>query len=491
MTSTQTDSQPERIDIAPVLLSGGSGTRLWPLSRALFPKQFLAVDGAPHTLLQRTLERLDGLDPAFGLRDALVICNEQHRFLVAEQLRSIGRRSAGIWLEPVGRNTAPAATIAALVAETGDPVLLIMPADHVVADGRAFRAAVETGARLAAAGRLVTFGIVPDAPETGFGYIRVGHSLEGADAFGLAAFVEKPHAAHAQAYVASGEYLWNSGIFMMRASRWLEEIARFRPEIDAACRAAHAAAVIDGDFARVDRTAFAACPSDSIDYAVMEHIAGGDAAVVVPLDAGWSDIGSWSQLWRIGEHDAAGNVKRGDVLVEDAQNNLVIAGHRLVTAVGVEDLVIVETPDAVMVTHRDRAQDVKKLVTRLDANGREEAKLPRCVHRPWGSFESLDHGSRFQVKRLSVKPGAALSLQKHRHRAEHWVVVRGTATVTCDERVFDLHENESTYLPVGAVHRLENRTGQPLDIIEVQSGDYLGEDDIERIEDRYKRNSDD
>jgi mannose-1-phosphate guanylyltransferase/mannose-6-phosphate isomerase len=475
--------------LQPVILSGGSGTRLWPLSRRAYPKQFLSLVGE-ETLLQSTAARLDGLSGQLELRPPVIVCNEAHRFLVAEQLRSSGHAAANILLEPVGRNTAPALTLAALDTAAEDPVLIVMPADHVVRDGAAFAAAVALGVEQAMEGRVVTFGIVPDTPHTGFGYIRAAAG-EGPGARDVEAFVEKPDAETAAAYLASGRYFWNSGIFLVRARRWLELVERFRPDIAAAVSAAYSAGSRDLDFFRVDAAAFAASPADSIDYAVMEPLAAErGACVMVPLDAGWSDIGAWSALWAVSDQDASGNACHGDVISVDSSDNLLHAQHRMVAAVGVRDLVVVETADAVLVAHRDRAQDVKRITEQLDAQGRCESEFHRRVHRPWGSFEGVDVGPRFQVKRLSVKPGASLSLQMHHHRAEHWIVVSGTAQVTCDDRTFLLTENQSTYIPIGACHRLENPGAIPLEIIEVQSGSYLGEDDIVRFEDIYNRAGD-
>ncbi|WP_058553394.1 mannose-1-phosphate guanylyltransferase/mannose-6-phosphate isomerase [Thiohalocapsa sp. ML1] len=496
------------MSLLPVILSGGSGTRLWPLSREAYPKQFLPLAGE-HTMLQATVQRLDRLaeeHPRLGLhvQDPLVVCNEAHRFLVAEQFRVLGRSTAGILLEPVGRNTAPALTLAALAAVAGDaaradPVLLVMPADHIIADAPGFRAAVADGYLLAADGAVITFGIVPTKPETGYGYIRQGEpharaGLAGA-AYRLHAFVEKPDLATAEGYLASGEYLWNSGLFMLRASVWLRLIRRLRPDILAACEAALAGGSRDGDFLRLDTASFEACPSDSIDYAVMERLSadvaehGADlpAALVLPLSVGWSDVGAWSALWEVREHDAAGNVLDGDAFVHDAENNLVLAQHRMVAAVGVNNCIIVETPDAVLVADRNRAQDVKAVTQFLKNAQRSEHRHHQRVHRPWGAFESIDAGERYQVKRLTVSPGESLSLQMHHHRAEHWIVVSGTARVTCADKTFLLAENQSTYIPVGATHRLENPGKVPLEIIEVQSGGYLGEDDIVRFEDVYNR----
>ena len=474
--------------LQPVILSGGSGTRLWPLSRRAFPKQFLAlVDDA--TLLQSTAQRLDSLDGKVDVAAPLIVCNEGHRFLVAEQLRASGHAAQNIILEPVGRNTAPALTLAALDCETDDPMLIVMPADHVVRDVDAFANAVAAGLEHASAGKVVTFGIVPDAPHTGFGYIHAGSAVD-AGAYLLDRFVEKPDLETAQDYVASGDYYWNSGIFLLKASRWLALIEQHRPDIGQAVRAAYAGGRRDLDFLRVDAEAFAATPSDSIDYAVMEPLSGvAGECLVVPLDAGWSDIGAWSALWEVSPRDDAGNARHGDVLAFDAEDNLLHAQHRMIAAVGVKDLIIVETADAVLVVHKDHTHDVKRITQHLDSEGRNESEFHRCVHRPWGTFEGVDQGGRFQVKRLSVKPGATLSLQMHHHRAEHWIVVSGTARVICDDREFLLSENQSTYIPIGARHRLENPGTIPLEIIEVQSGSYLGEDDIVRFEDIYNRAS--
>lgn len=488
--------------LQPVILSGGSGTRLWPLSRESYPKQFLPLT-SEHTMLQETVRRLDGLDSehprrAIGLLAPLVVCNEAHRFLVAEQFRVMGRQCAGIILEPKGRNTAPALTLAALAAtvEGQDPVLLVMPADHTIRNEPGFRDAVADGFTLAEQGAVVTFGVVPSKAEVGYGYIRQGerHEPEGIEghAYRLSQFVEKPDLATAQDYLATGNYLWNSGIFVLKASLWLSLIERFRSDIsDASARAYRGGSQV-GHFLKLEPNAFNACPSDSIDYAVMEHLTaqgGSDLppALVVPLDVGWSDVGAWSALWEVRAQDAAGNVLDGDAFVHDSSNNLLIAHHRMVAAVGVNDLIVVETPDAVLVAPKDRAQDVKAVTQFLQREERNELRHHQRVHRPWGTFESIGRGGRYQVKRLVVKPGEALSLQMHHHRAEHWVVVSGTARVTCDDQVFLLTENQSTYLPVGARHRLENPGSIPLEIIEVQSGSYLGEDDIVRFEDVYDR----
>ena len=475
--------------LVPVILSGGSGTRLWPLSRELYPKQLLPLVG-DRTMLQDTAVRVDGL-PSVG--KPVVVCNESHRFMVAEQLRELGVAPGAIILEPVGRNTAPAVAVASLVALNqaaeqqqdavdADPVLLVLPADHVIRDVAAFQAAVAAGRVAAEAGKLVTFGIVPDRPETGYGYIRRARG-EG-PAFPVAEFVEKPDLATAVRYVQSGEYYWNSGMFMFRANTYLAELKLFAPAILAACQAAMASAARDLDFTRLAAEAFGACPSDSIDYAVMERTR---SAVVVPLDAGWSDVGSWSALQDTLPRDANGNVTAGDVITEGTTGSYLHSTSRLIAAVGLTDHVVVETKDAVLVAPRDKVQDVKALVTQLKAQGRYETSLHREVFRPWGSYDSIDNGDRFQVKRLVVKPGASMSLQLHHHRAEHWIVVSGTARITRGEETFLLGENESTFIPMGTKHRIENPGKVTLHIIEVQSGGYLGEDDIVRFEDIYGR----
>ncbi|MFC3915078.1 mannose-1-phosphate guanylyltransferase/mannose-6-phosphate isomerase [Pseudaeromonas sharmana] len=468
--------------LIPVIMAGGSGSRLWPLSRELYPKQFLQLDGEA-TMLQATVNRLQQLACAAPL----VICNEDHRFLVAEQLRHLGKLAHNIILEPAGRNTAPAIALAAMTAlQTAaageDPLLLVLAADHVIRDEAAFTASVQAAMPHAEAGKLVTFGIVPTQPETGYGYIRRGAEQQGA--FAVAQFVEKPDAVTAERYLASGEYYWNSGMFLFRASRFLAELQAFRPDIHAACSLAVGTINPDLDFVRVDKTAFLACPSDSIDYAVMEKTAD---AVVVPMDAGWSDVGSWSSLWEISTKDDAGNVFRGDVLQHASQNNYVFAESSLVSLVGVDNLVVVQTKDAVLVVDQRKVQDVKKIVEGLKAAGRSEHQVHREVYRPWGKYDAIDHGGRYQVKRISVKPGETLSLQMHHHRAEHWIVVSGTAKVTNGDRTFLVTENESTFIPVGAVHALENPGKVMLELIEVQSGSYLGDDDIVRLQDRYGR----
>lgn len=475
--------------LRPVILSGGSGTRLWPLSRRAYPKQFLAlVDDS--TLLQSTAARLDSLHSAAEVQAPLIVCNEAHRFLVAEQLRTSGHAAGNILLEPVGRNTAPALTLAAFDSAKEDPVLIVMPADHVVRDAAAFARAVEAGLGHAAAGKVVTFGIVPNVPHTGFGYIRAGKAMD-AQTFSLDAFIEKPDRETAEAYLSEGTYLWNSGIFLLRASRWLELIKRYKAEIFDAVRDAYKSGTGDLDFFRADAPKFAASPADSIDYAVMEPLSNeAGECLVVSLDAGWSDIGSWSALWDVAAHDASGNACHGDVMLFDARDNLLHAQHRMIAAVGVADLVVIETADAVLVVHKDHTQEVKRITEQLDKQGRCESEFHRRVQRPWGSFEGVDAGERFQVKRLSVKPGASLSLQMHHHRAEHWIVVSGTALVTCGDQECLLTENQSTYIPLGTRHRLSNPGTIPLEIIEVQSGSYLGEDDIVRFEDDYNRTED-
>jgi mannose-1-phosphate guanylyltransferase/mannose-6-phosphate isomerase len=468
--------------LIPVILSGGAGSRLWPLSREHYPKPLLPLT-SEHSLLQDTSARLDGL-PEVG--DAVYVCNEEHRFLVAEQVAAMGRTPETIILEPEGRNTAPALTLAALYLSqhTPDSLMVVMPADHVIAEREAFLDAVRKGCVPAGDDQLVTFGVVPDAPETGYGYIKRDAAIEGSEAYSVARFVEKPDPETAARYVSEGDYYWNSGIFLMRTRRWLDEIGRFRPDILDACRTAMEKGTQDSDFYRVHRPAFLACPSDSIDYAVMEKTAN---VAVVPFSAGWSDVGAWSALWNVCPRNKDGNVIQGDVIAEDTHNALLFAQSRCLATVGMDDVIVVETADAVLVASKDRAQDVKNIVTRLKSGKRAECKVHRRVYRPWGAYEGIDSGPRFQVKRLTVKPGASLSLQMHHHRAEHWVVVKGTARVTCGDNVFNLHENESTYIPIGEKHRLQNPGNIPLEIIEIQSGSYLGEDDIVRFEDVYDR----
>jgi len=468
--------------IVPVILAGGSGTRLWPLSRELYPKQILRLLSR-RTMLQETLARLEGLP---DLQPPIVICNENHRFMVAEQLREMGVSAAAIVLEPEGRNTAPAVAVAALRAAGdggNDPLLMVLPADHYIARPAAFHSAMAKAAPLAIAGRLVTFGIVPMTPETGYGYIRRGAGLAGGG-YGIEAFVEKPDRPTAEAYVASGDYFWNSGMFVFRAGVILEEMTHLAPAIPEACRRALEGAARDLDFLRLDRAAFAACPSDSIDYAVMEKTGRG---AMVPLDAGWSDLGSWEALWQVGEKDAAGNVCQGDVLLHGVERSFVHAESRLVSAVGLCEHIIVETADAVFVAPRGRVQEVKHLVERLKKSHRAEALVHRTVFRPWGSYESLVADARFEVKRLTLRPGCRIAFQQHHHRAEHWVVVKGTAKVRKGEEEFLLREDQSTYIPVGLPHRLENPGKIPLEIMEVRTGSYLGEDDIARLDDDYGR----
>jgi mannose-1-phosphate guanylyltransferase/mannose-6-phosphate isomerase len=469
--------------VHPVILSGGSGTRLWPMSRTYYPKQLLPLVGE-RTLLQQAALRVAGAE---GFAAPLVIANEEHRFIIAEQLREIEVTTAGLLLEPVGRNTAPAACIAALslIAAAPDALMLLMPSDHTIEDRAAFLAAVQRAAVAARAGRLVTFGIEPERAETGYGYIERDTALAKADGvFAVARFVEKPDAATAERYVASGDFFWNSGIFLFPATLYLSELERLHPDMLASCRQALEAARCDDDFIRLDKAAFADCPSDSIDYAVMEHT---DRAAVVPVAMGWSDLGSWDALWAMAEKDAAGNALVGNVIAEDAKNCYLRSEAGLVAALGVEDLVVVATDDAVMLAPRSRAQDVRRLVARLVKENRGEADaLPR-VHRPWGSYETLHVGHRVQVKHITVKPGGKLSLQMHHHRAEHWVVVQGTARIRRGDEEIILTEDQSTYIPLGTPHRLENPGKIPLHLVEVQSGAYLGEDDIVRFEDDYGR----
>ena len=502
------------VNLIPVIMAGGSGTRLWPLSRTAFPKQFLSL-GYDQTMLQQTVARLDGLSTVSGLNDAapIIITNEDHRFLVAEQLRQMNR-DASILLEPVGRNTAPAIALAAFQAMRGSakddraeaPLLLVLAADHVIKDTAAFQKAVAALLPAVQAGKFGTLGIVPTEAATGYGYIKAG--TESAGLFAVEQFVEKPDAETAQGYFDEGaalsgsyKWLWNSGMFMIRADRYLEELKRFSPEMYAACEAAMANTQSDFDFVRVDAEAFKACPDDSIDYAVMEPlcsqnsgaIEGEPQVVVAPLEAGWSDVGSWSALWEIAEKCENGNAVlhagkgNGDTILNDTRNSLVSTSDRLVTTLGVDDLVIVDTKDALLVAHRDKVQDVKKIVAQIKAQGGTQHQLHREVYRPWGRYDSIDNGERYQVKRITVKPGAKLSVQMHHHRAEHWVVVSGTAQVTNGNETFLVTENESTFIPIGQVHALENPGKVELEMIEVQSGSYLGEDDIVRFEDKYGR----
>ncbi|MGH1371365.1 MAG: mannose-1-phosphate guanylyltransferase/mannose-6-phosphate isomerase [Cellvibrionaceae bacterium] len=466
--------------ILPVIMAGGSGTRLWPMSRSLFPKQFLTLLG-DRSLLQGTCDRLNGLDIAAPM----IICGEDHRFTVAEQLRTEPLcKGSQIVLEPCGKNTAPAVALAALtaIADGDDPVLLVLAADHVIEDEESFRKAVRIASQLAESGELATFGIVPTAPETGYGYIRQGEAL--GEGFRVAEFVEKPRQEIAEHYLADGSYLWNSGMFMFKASRYLEELKQFRPDVLDACQRSINDAKRDSDFLRPEASAFEAGPSESIDYAVMEKTS---SAVVVPVECGWSDVGSWSALWEISDKTATGNAVFGDVIAEDSSDCYLRSDSKLIAAVGLKDIVVVESDDAIMVSSRDRVQDVKKVVEQLKADGRSEAQIHRKVYRPWGYYDSIDQGRRFQVKRIVVSPGQKLSLQMHHHRAEHWIVVSGTARVTRGDDVFLVAENESTYIPLGTLHRLENPGAIELEMIEVQSGSYLGEDDIVRFEDNYGR----
>lgn len=477
--------------LVPVVLCGGSGTRLWPLSRETYPKQFLAFNGE-FTLLQDTVLRLHGLPECVSLTPPVLVCNVEHRFLAASQLTAAKIDSASIVLEPSGRNTAPALTLAALQAcrDGGDPILLAMPADHVFTDRPALHAAILRALGIAAQGAMVTFGIVADTPETGYGYIQRGAEYE-PGTYRVANFAEKPDGDTAQRYIDSGEYLWNSGLFMVRASVWLKALGACNPEILQACTRAMAEAKCDLDFVRPDVSAFSACPSDSIDYAVMERLPKRPdldiPACVVPLQAGWSDLGAWDALWEVLGHDANGNAVVGDAVLTDSTGSLVMTSSRLVAGVGLKNIVVIETPDAVLVADKSQTQSVKHVVAHLKAHKRALANTHRKVHRPWGWYDSIDSGERFQVKRIVVNPGASLSLQMHHHRAEHWVVVKGTAQVTNGDKVFLLGENESTYIPVGHVHRLSNPGKVPLEIIEVQSGSYLGEDDIVRFDDTYGR----
>jgi mannose-1-phosphate guanylyltransferase len=472
--------------LVPVILCGGTGTRLWPLSRATYPKQYWPLAGTGgETLLQQTQQRLEGLP---GLASPLLICNEDHRFVVAEQMRQIGVSPAAILLEPLGRNTAPAVAVAALQATAGgqDPLLLVLAADHVIRDAAQFRATVEVGVPAAQAGQLVTFGIVPLGPETGYGYIEASQPLQAelTAPVPICRFVEKPDLATAEQFLTTGRFTWNSGMFLFKASAILAELERLAPEVVSACRSAMEHESPDLDFLRLEREAFTSCPSVALDVAVMEKT---DRGAVLPLDAGWSDVGSWSALWETSDQDDDGNVLRGRVISQASRNCYLRSEHRLVVGLGVEDLVVVETDDVVLVAHRDRAQEIKSVVQRLEAAGARESQAHRRIYRPWGSYDGVTEGDRWQVKKIVVKPGASLSLQMHHHRAEHWVVVGGTAVVEKNGVEELVGENQSTYIPLGCRHRLTNPGKIPVELIEVQSGPYLGEDDIVRFEDRYGR----
>ncbi|RYV04069.1 mannose-1-phosphate guanylyltransferase/mannose-6-phosphate isomerase [Shewanella sp. OPT22] len=465
--------------IKPIIMAGGSGTRLWPLSRELFPKQFLSLDGES-TMLQATLKRLVNIDH----QTPTIICNEQHRFVVAEQLRTQRSSNSNILLEPTVKNTAPAIALAAFdsLNKGEDPILLVLASDHIIKNEDAFVASVHQATLAADKNKLVTFGVVPKSPEIGFGYIKSGDALD--QGYKVDQFVEKPDLDTAKKYLASGKYFWNSGMFMFKASVFLNELETHRPDIYNACKAAFETLETDSDFSRFDKSVFDTCPSDSVDYAVMEKT---KSAVVVPLDADWSDVGSWSALWNIENKDKNGNSCKGDVLTIDTNNSFISANDKLVATIGLDDVVIVDTKDALLVSKRSEVQKVKQVVNELNAQGRIEAKSSRKVYRPWGKYDCIDTGDRFQVKRITVKPGAKLSLQMHHHRAEHWVVVKGTAKVTKDNEEILLTENQSTYIPVGSIHALENPGLVNLELIEVQSGSYLGEDDIVRYEDKYGR----
>ena len=478
------------ISVTPVILCGGSGTRLWPLSRTGFPKQFLVLSGNT-SLFQQAVKRVNALGASdIALNETLVVTNEEHRFLVLDQLRELPEVNASLLLEPAGRNTAPALTLAALQATQNgdDPILVVTPADQTVQEAKAFTLALQNSVRAAASGAIVILGISPNRPETGFGYIKREGVAGAYQEFNVSNFAEKPDLETAKAYLDSNDYNWNGGMFVVRASRWLEALKHFSPDILAATKAAFSASTQDNTFVRPDKNKFMAIPSESVDYAVIEKCPGSDFPIkMVSLDAGWNDLGAWDAVWQVGNQDAHGNVTVGDTLLEKTKDSLVYANHRLVGTVGVSDLIIIETADAVLVADRSQSQHVKAIVSQLEANAREERALHRKVARPWGWYDTIDTGERFKVKRIQVNPGASLSLQRHAKRAEHWVVVKGVAEVTCGDKVITLLENESTYIPLGETHRLSNPGAEPLEIIEVQSGAYLGEDDIERLEDSYGR----
>jgi mannose-1-phosphate guanylyltransferase / mannose-6-phosphate isomerase len=478
------------ISVLPVIMAGGSGTRLWPLSRSGYPKQFLVLSGT-NSLFQQAAARLQGLaGDGISVGAPVIVGNEDHRFLVLDQLRELKLTPAAVLLEPIGRNTAPALTLAALQAleDGADPVLVVLSSDQTVTDEAAFTAALQRAVRVAGEGAIAILGITPDKPETGYGYIRTEAGRSATDALRVAQFVEKPDLATAERYLSEGGYFWNAGMFVLKASVWMAALERFRPDIASACRASWAVRSVDASFVRPGKAEFAAVPSESVDYAVMEKCPGSPFDIrMVELAAGWNDLGAWEAVWQVLPKDASGNASVGDAIVTDSRNTLVHATSRLVSVVGLDDVIVVETPDAILVADRERSQDVKKIVQQLGAEQRGEHALHRKVHRPWGWYDSIDNGPRHQVKRIMVKPGASLSLQMHHHRAEHWIVVSGTAEVTNGDKVILLSENQSTYIPLGQTHRLANPGKVPLEIIEVQSGSYLGEDDIVRFEDTYGR----
>lgn len=480
--------------IIPTILCGGAGTRLWPLSRDQHPKQLLTLAGS-ETMLQSTIKRMNGFLGSYKIDNApIIVCNEDHRFLVAEQVRQVIEQKTHIILEPIGRNTAPALTIAALHAtrEAKDPILLVMPADHIIENREEFHNAVNKGLSAVDTASIVTFGIVPAYAETGYGYINaVKTSALSIEVWPVKCFVEKPDRPTAEKYLADGGYYWNSGMFMTRASVWLQAMDQFQPKMLAACKAAYKKGISDNDFIRLDREAFTLCPSDSIDYAVMEKITSNNnqpiKGAMVPLDAGWSDVGAWDAVWSIAEKDSSGNAFTGDVMLEDSRNSLVYASSHLVACVGIDNLAVVETPDAVLIANKDKVQDIKKIVAHLKNEGRSETVNHRKVYKPWGWYDSLEYGEKFQVKHILINPGAKLSLQMHEYRTENWIIIHGSAEMTCGEEVFLLEENQSVFIPRGAKHRVENKGSVPLEIIEVQYGSYLGEDDIIRLDDIYGR----